>query len=273
MCQLHQKEECCLVCGKPLWLDETCFSLFKSKEEQICGECASKFVPSKKQHVLYEYNEFFRQLLFSYKALGDLALAPVFLASHKERLKRKYRHYMIVFAPSYYQDDEKRGFKSLPWIFKSLELPIIDVFYKREPYKQATSKHRETIYQIIALKGKPNIKGKKILLVDDVTTSGHTLEACRQLLLPFKPKKIEILALATKTKKKERGKDMKGKVKKFIAEKGYGFIEAEDEDRDIFFHYSEIVGKGYKTVCEGQDVSFSLSENERGKYAKQVVKL
>lgn len=66
---------------------------------------------------------------------------------------------------------------------------------------------------------------------------------------------------------------MKGTVKKFIPEKGYGFIETEDMTRDIFFHYSEIVGEGYKTVCEGQPVEFSLDENERGKYAKHIVKL
>lgn len=66
---------------------------------------------------------------------------------------------------------------------------------------------------------------------------------------------------------------MKGKVKKFLADKGYGFIEAKEEKQDIFFHYSEIVGQGYKTVCEGQEVEFNLNENERGKYAKHVVKL
>lgn len=66
---------------------------------------------------------------------------------------------------------------------------------------------------------------------------------------------------------------MKGKVKKFLSDKGYGFINAENEKGDIFFHYSEIQGDGYKTVCEGQDVEFSLNYNERGKYAKGIIKL
>ena len=66
---------------------------------------------------------------------------------------------------------------------------------------------------------------------------------------------------------------MKGKVKMFVPKKGYGFIKAEEEPQDIFFHYSQIVGEGYKTVCEGQAVEFSIAENERGKYAKHVIKV
>ena len=66
---------------------------------------------------------------------------------------------------------------------------------------------------------------------------------------------------------------MKGKVKKFDTMKGYGFIQSEDYPKDIFFHYSQIKGEGYKTVAEGQAVEFTLDENERGKYAKGIIKL
>lgn len=66
---------------------------------------------------------------------------------------------------------------------------------------------------------------------------------------------------------------MRGTVKKFVPAKGYGFIQAKEEENDIFFHYSQIVGQGYKTVCEGQAVEFVLGENEKGKYAKHVVKV
>lgn len=66
---------------------------------------------------------------------------------------------------------------------------------------------------------------------------------------------------------------MKGKVRKFYNEKGYGFITSEEEKGDIFFHYSEIQSEGFKTVCEGQNVEFTLNENDRGKYAKGIIKL
>jgi CspA family cold shock protein len=66
---------------------------------------------------------------------------------------------------------------------------------------------------------------------------------------------------------------MKGTVKRFYSEKGYGFITTKDEPGDIFFHYSEIVSDGYKSVADGASVEFTLDYNERGKYAKGIVKL
>lgn len=65
---------------------------------------------------------------------------------------------------------------------------------------------------------------------------------------------------------------MKGKVKWFNAEKGYGFISGED-GKDIFVHYSHIVQEGYKSLEEGQPVSFSVVESDKGLQARNVEKL
>lgn len=65
---------------------------------------------------------------------------------------------------------------------------------------------------------------------------------------------------------------MQGKVKKFNKEKGYGFIKLED-DRDVFFHYSQLVMEGFKTIEEGEVVEFELVEGERGAQAHNIVKL
>lgn len=62
---------------------------------------------------------------------------------------------------------------------------------------------------------------------------------------------------------------MKGKVKWFNAEKGYGFIVAED-GKDIFVHFSSIVADGYKSLNEGEEVTFEVVEGERGQLAKEV---
>ncbi len=64
----------------------------------------------------------------------------------------------------------------------------------------------------------------------------------------------------------------KGKVKWFNASKGYGFIERENES-DVFVHYSAIVGDGYKTLEEGQEVEFDIVQGERGPQASNVKKL
>ncbi|MFD1205542.1 MULTISPECIES: cold-shock protein [Sporosarcina] len=62
-----------------------------------------------------------------------------------------------------------------------------------------------------------------------------------------------------------------GKVKWFNAEKGYGFIEREDGD-DVFVHFSAIQGDGFKTLEEGQDVTFEIEQGQRGLQATNVVK-
>lgn len=63
---------------------------------------------------------------------------------------------------------------------------------------------------------------------------------------------------------------MQGRVKWFNDRKGFGFIEFKD-NIDIFVHYSSIVSKGYKTLSEGDMVSFDLVETDKGLQAKNVV--
>ena len=63
-----------------------------------------------------------------------------------------------------------------------------------------------------------------------------------------------------------------GKVKWFNAEKGYGFITAED-GTDIFVHFSAINTDGYKSLEEGEAVSFEVTEGNRGPQATNVSKL
>lgn len=60
-----------------------------------------------------------------------------------------------------------------------------------------------------------------------------------------------------------------GTVKFFNAEKGFGFISREGAD-DIFVHFSNIVGEGYKTLDEGQQVEFDIAPGRKGDEAKNV---
>uniref|UniRef100_UPI00057660ED cold shock-like protein CspB n=2 Tax=Bacillus TaxID=1386 RepID=UPI00057660ED len=59
---------------------------------------------------------------------------------------------------------------------------------------------------------------------------------------------------------------LEGKVKWFNSEKGFGFIEVEGQD-DVFVHFSAIQGEGFKTLEEGQAVSFEIVEGNRGPQA------
>ncbi|WP_338472249.1 cold-shock protein [Niallia sp. XMNu-256] len=62
-----------------------------------------------------------------------------------------------------------------------------------------------------------------------------------------------------------------GKVKWFNSEKGFGFIEREGAD-DVFVHFSAIQGDGFKTLDEGQSVTFEVEQGQRGPQAANVQK-
>jgi cold shock protein len=63
-----------------------------------------------------------------------------------------------------------------------------------------------------------------------------------------------------------------GRVKWFNNAKGYGFLHAlEESQTDIFIHYSAIEGEGYKTLREGDEVTFDLEKGPKGLTAKNIV--
>ncbi len=64
----------------------------------------------------------------------------------------------------------------------------------------------------------------------------------------------------------------RGKVKWFSDQKGYGFITTET-GADVFVHYSEIQGDGYKTLEEGQEVEFEIQMGQKGEQATNVTKI
>ncbi|MGL5540285.1 MAG: cold-shock protein [Erysipelotrichaceae bacterium] len=64
---------------------------------------------------------------------------------------------------------------------------------------------------------------------------------------------------------------MQGKIKMFNQEKGYGFITSE-EGKDVFFHYSQLVMEGFKTIENDAIVTYDVVETERGQQAHNIVK-
>ena len=63
-----------------------------------------------------------------------------------------------------------------------------------------------------------------------------------------------------------------GTVKWFNDQKGYGFIE-QDNGEDLFVHYSEIAGSGFKSLAEGDRVQFDIGEGQKGPAAQNVMKI
>jgi len=63
-----------------------------------------------------------------------------------------------------------------------------------------------------------------------------------------------------------------GTVKWFNADKGFGFI-CNDDGGDVFVHHTAIVGEGYRSLDEGQKVSFDVTQGQKGPQASNVTKL
>ncbi len=66
---------------------------------------------------------------------------------------------------------------------------------------------------------------------------------------------------------------IQGTVRWFSRVKGYGFIQPDGQEKDVFVHYSAIQGEGYRNLDEGQRVEFSVEDTPKGPQAVQVVGL
>ena len=64
----------------------------------------------------------------------------------------------------------------------------------------------------------------------------------------------------------------KGKVKWFNDAKGFGFIQVDGENKDIFVHHSSIKADGFRTLAEGEEVEFELVEGPKGPKAENVTR-
>lgn len=191
----------CLVCNKVI--ENTFLNLFDNLDN-ICYSCLKKFkVRNEKFYIegvegciLYYYEEFFKDLLFKYKGCYDYVLKDVFLNFNLNKLKKKYRGYSIVLAPSSKLSEDKRGFNHLEEIFKCLNMPIIKCFVKTKEWKQSDKKYseRKDIQKVIKI-DKECLKGvKKVLIVDDVLTSGSTIKTMIRQIPTNIDKKVLILS-------------------------------------------------------------------------------
>lgn len=194
----------CKICFKEIKISDFC-RLFDCNT-RICPNCQRllepKFINFEVDHYqavsIYDYSDFIKNLIYLYKGCFDYEMRLVFLNLFLPELSIKYKGYKVVPIPSYIKDDETRGFNHVEEVCRLLNLDLIKALVKTSHFKQAEkgAKKRQQIRKHLALIDDVDIKNEKILLVDDIYTTGATIRTAINLLEKLNPKTIKVLVLA-----------------------------------------------------------------------------
>lgn len=191
----------CKVCFKPI---KENFRTFFFGNSSICLDCYYEMNPKiyswKEEGVrcvaIYPYEGRFQTLLYQFKGVNDIELYSVFLDQILPIIKIMFRGYYIVPVPSSDSHNLNRGYNQVEEMYKVLGLPFLKILRKTEDHKQSnlSFEKRKEVGRVLKFVEKlPNLEHKKILLVDDVFTTGSTIRACIKLLKKLNPKKIKVL--------------------------------------------------------------------------------
>ncbi len=215
--KLKKQISICKSCFQDI--KEGSFHLIFSDEKVICNDCLFECSPSfRKFKILeinglsiFDYTPYIRSKMFAYKICEDYELNDFFLKPFSFEIKLRYFGFVIVPIPSYIDDDIKRGYNHVIEIFKCLNMKIINCLIKTKDVKQKllSYEERQKISEILRFDEKYSVKGKKILLVDDVVTTGASMKAAINLVKENGAKKIEILSICKRELSEEEKKSLK----------------------------------------------------------------
>lgn len=195
----ESKKPICLGCLKSKSASQNCLAqLFH--EDPLCDDCRAQLIPlfhsfkieELNVQGLYLYDEAFSAWIIQYKECMDEALATIFLFPHWRWVKKIVHRRVLIPAPSSTLKKAERGFDHVRKMFEGQGFIIEDCFIKLTEIKQASkhAKERSQIKQAIQLIQKPS--QNKVLLIDDICTTGSTLLAMADCL---KAENIECEAL------------------------------------------------------------------------------
>lgn len=193
----------CLFCHEDICKDLSVWELLVG-DDVLCGRCRHQWIRNRKVNHIngvevrssYVYNEAFAKVLIQYKECFDEALYPVFLWPERFMFRIRYHGYTLVPVPSSLSKVEERGFDHVEQMFRITGLPIKHCLEKID---EGSQKERGALGRMRMEHGFRLKEGvrlpEKILLVDDVCTSGNSIRGCLAVL--GRRKGIKVYTVAT----------------------------------------------------------------------------
>ena len=190
--------ETCKICSRP-------FQPFNEqfRDGDLCYDCTrweqdpewQGFL--EKNHSLYLYNDFLKEMIATYKFRGDYVIAKIFA----ERLKKEViniRPDLFVPIPLSEERLYERGFNQAAAVLTFAGYPAAEILTRIHSEKQSKKSRAERIHipQVFTLSPDTDIDGKKVLLVDDIYTTGSTLRHAAKLLKAAGAAAIESFTIA-----------------------------------------------------------------------------
>lgn len=207
----------CKICFNEIKISDFC-RLF-DQDICICNACQKlldpKFINFKidryKALALYDYSEFVKKQIYVFKGCFDYEMKDIFLNLFIKELKIRFSDYKIIPVPSYKKDDELRGFNHVLEVFKQMGLEVYQIIEKTEHFKQAekNAKERQSIKKYLQLTSNKSLRKDKVLIVDDIYTTGATMRAAINLVEKLNPKEIRVLVLAKTMNKEDKKSNTK----------------------------------------------------------------
>ena len=197
------KEEgpsCCSTCyqkfeGIP---EEHCPRCFRDGQSDLCTDCQKweKEGNPVQHQSLFTYNEAMKNYFNQYKFQGDYVLRFVFAKAAKKAVKM-FREHIIVPIPVSIEKFQARGFKQVQGILDAANLSYRNILEKKDTLAQSSKTREERLQTQQAFKIKNGVDlPDKILLVDDIYTTGKTLQLAKQILLEAGVKEILTFSIA-----------------------------------------------------------------------------
>ena len=175
-----------------------CPKCYREGTCEVCMDCQVWIEKGKEvcHKSCFVYNEAMKDFFSQYKFQGDYALYSVFAEVLQKELK-VYRDYALVPIPVSAEKYQTRGFNQVTAFLEGAKLPFKEVLEKHDTIAQSSKTREERLQSQQCFKVKDNVQvPTKVLLIDDIYTTGSTLQLAKEMLVEAGVKEIMTFSLA-----------------------------------------------------------------------------